>query len=95
MKRIFTILPIVILPFIVIYSAVFIVYFNIEKFSKQIKFLTSALNEREIRLSETSFSPFDGFTVKGFELPDKNCFKCGVFISVNHISVRVSILKLF
>ncbi|MDR0820827.1 MAG: hypothetical protein LBN19_04895 [Endomicrobium sp.] len=32
--------------------------------------------------------------MKGFELSDKNGFRCGVFVSVNHISARVSILKL-
>jgi hypothetical protein len=94
MKRIFTILPIMALLFIAIYSAVLTVYFNRGKFSKQIKSFDSVLTEREMRLSKTSFSPFGKFTMKGFKLSDKNDFKCGAFMSVNHMSARVSILKL-
>jgi len=60
----------VILSFIAIYFAVFAVYFNSGKFSKQIKSLANALTEREMRLSKTSFSPFGRFTMKGFELSD-------------------------
>jgi hypothetical protein len=94
MKRIFTIVPIVILSFISIYFAVLTVYFNSRKLSKQIKSFASVLIEREMRLPKISFSPFGRFTMKGFELSDKNDFRCGVFMSVNHISARVSVLKL-
>ncbi|MDR0800671.1 MAG: AsmA family protein [Endomicrobium sp.] len=92
-KILIVILTIVLVPTIT-YFAIFVAYFNSANFTKQIKRLAGSLTEREMRLSKASLSLLGKFALKNFELSDKNGFEHGTFMSVNDISVRISILKL-
>ena len=93
-KRILIIILAIVTVPAITYFAIFTTYFNSTNFTKQIKYLAGSLTEREMRLSKASLSLLGKFALKNFELSDKNGFESGTFLSINDISVRISILKL-